>query len=395
MEQTKLSILHVTPYFAPAFAYGGSPAAATTLAIAQAALGHTVRVLTSDALDAHSRVEIERDEIQGVQVRYLPNRSNRLAWKHKLFAPRDFSVAAEQMVDAADIVHIHEFRSFTSYWAATAARAANKPYVLSAHGSLARLGISGRLRTILDKTYGRRLIRHCQGFCALSSLETDLFKKYGAGSDRIVQLPNAVDLPDIDSIDKGDLRCDLGIDGDQPLILFIGRLNQVKGVDLLLQAGARLLQQNQSAWKMAVIGPDDGRKSSLIALCSKLGLNERVAFLGYFEKQRIWTALRDADLLVLPSRYDAFPICAIEALGLGCPVVVSSAVGIHHEIAKSGNCGVFRSGDIDGLAQEIVSVIAQREDRAQRAQRARDWIVERYSSAAVAQRSIELYRKFL
>ncbi|HQA69803.1 MAG TPA: glycosyltransferase, partial [Aggregatilineales bacterium] len=105
-----MHILHITPYYAPAWAYGGSVRVAYELATRTAAQGHTVTVLTTDALDATRRAAPGMHTIDGVTVHRLPNLSNALAWR-RVFLPRGFRRAAAQFVPAADVVHVHEARS--------------------------------------------------------------------------------------------------------------------------------------------------------------------------------------------------------------------------------------------------------------------------------------------
>ena len=83
-----MRVLQVTPYYAPAWAYGGPPRVMSDFAAGLAARGHTVDVLTTDVLDDERRATPREEVLDGVRVRRLPNLSNSLAWRTKKYLPR-------------------------------------------------------------------------------------------------------------------------------------------------------------------------------------------------------------------------------------------------------------------------------------------------------------------
>src|SRR5581483_11936668 len=128
-----MNILHVTPYYAPAWSYGGVVSAVTGLATAQAARGHLVRVLTTDALDSAARNPTSREVIDQVEVIRCPNLSNWLHARFNLSVPVGFRVAFWQLAAEADIVHCHELRIAENLLIDH-----RKPIVMSRHGTLPR-----------------------------------------------------------------------------------------------------------------------------------------------------------------------------------------------------------------------------------------------------------------
>src|SRR5215472_9465081 len=111
----------VTPYFYPAWEYGGTPRAAFELARALAARGHELCVLTTGS-------QAETKTVRGIRIVYYRNLSSSLAFKHRLFLPLGFRQGLQQELRNCDVVHIHEFRSTLTVPAAHIARRMSIPY---------------------------------------------------------------------------------------------------------------------------------------------------------------------------------------------------------------------------------------------------------------------------
>src|SRR5215831_914061 len=123
----------VTPYFYPAWEYGGTPRAAFELARAVAARGHEVRVLTTGPASTTKSVH-------GTEIVYCRNLSEYLAHRHRLFLPIGFRKELGSNLKNFDLLHIHEFRSTLTVPAARLSRELCTPYVISLHGGLPHLG---------------------------------------------------------------------------------------------------------------------------------------------------------------------------------------------------------------------------------------------------------------
>jgi glycosyltransferase involved in cell wall biosynthesis len=120
------------------------------------------------------------------------------------------------------------------------------------------------------------------------------------------------------------------------LLVFLGRICHTKGCDLLMEAFARVAGDHPSA-HLLLCGPDEERcQSGLMRLASKLGIANRITWPGPLYGELKWAALAAADLFVLPSRCEAFPITVLEALGCGKAVLITEDVNIHPTIGNSG-----------------------------------------------------------
>src|SRR5262245_15211810 len=136
-----LRILHVTPYFADAWAYGGIPRLAHAMVRGLARRGHHVTVCTTDACDATARLAARPTSCiaDGVDVRVFPNISNRLAYGLQFFLPRGLNRYLRSHARSFDVAHLHACRNVPGAIAARHLRRAGVPYVLQPNGTAPRI----------------------------------------------------------------------------------------------------------------------------------------------------------------------------------------------------------------------------------------------------------------
>jgi len=136
---------------------------------------------------------------------------------------------------------------------------------------------------------------------------------------------------------------------DKRLILFLGRLHEKKGCDLLLRAFAALAQHPSiDAYHLVFSGPDDAEyASSLKQMAADLGLATRVTWTGMLTGDLKWGAFRAADAFILPSHQENFGIAVAEALACSLPVLISNKVNIWREIFSDG-AGLVENDDLQG-----------------------------------------------
>ena len=140
-----MRILQVTPYFAPAWAYGGPPRVMYDYAVGLVRLGHEVRVLTTDVLDGDRRAGPRHELLGGAEVTRFANLSNSLAWRRKKYLPLALPAALAREVARYDVVHATDTRTFLTAAAQLGSGLRGVPFCLSAHGSRPpRRGCEGR-----------------------------------------------------------------------------------------------------------------------------------------------------------------------------------------------------------------------------------------------------------
>jgi len=155
-----------------------------------------------------------------------------------------------------------------------------------------------------------------------------LVRLYGALPDRVEVAPCGVDLDLFRPVERVEARRTLGI-GNEKVVLFVGRLERIKGVELLLRTAA-IMDGGDSARVLVVGGEQggEGEAARLKALARELGIQGRVRFVGRVEQAALPTYYSAADVCVVPSYYESFGLAALEAMACGTPVVAARVGGL-------------------------------------------------------------------
>jgi glycosyltransferase involved in cell wall biosynthesis len=353
-----LRILHVVPYYEQAWAYGGIPRLATAMTRALARRGHQVTVCTTDACDEHSRLgpaaPAAADSRGSVDVRVFRNMSNRLAYHFQFFTPVGLSAYLRRAAASFDVAHVHACHNLPGAIAARVLGQAGVPYVISPNGTGPAIERRVMAKRIFTATAGRHVLRDAARVLAVTAAERTQLLALGIDAARIAIVPNPIDHEEFDRMpDGGSFRRTHGLER-RPLVLFLGKLTPRKGVDILLRAFAQLKATNAV---LVIAGNDMGSGAAANVLARRLGLGDRVIHTGLLRAGARLGALRDADVVVYPSRDEVFGLVPLEALCCGTPVVVCDDSGCGEVIARTGGGRLVPHGDPIALADAIESVL--------------------------------------
>jgi len=206
-----------------------------------------------------------------------------------------------------------------------------------------------------------RIVREADRIVAANTVEREaLVERYAADAARIAIVPCGVDTDLFRAGDREKARAALAL-GDGPLLLYVGRIAPIKGLDTLLDAVVRLRAAGRAARLLVVGGetdePVEGLEATLRRRASALGLSEAVRFVGA-QPQRV---LRDfyvaADVTVLPSYYESFGMVALEAMACGSPVVASRVGGLTTTVRDGVTGFLVPDGDPGALAARIDALL--------------------------------------
>lgn len=384
-----LRILHVIPHYYPAVRYGGPIRSVHGLAAASVALGHDVHVYTTNVdgrsvSDVAVCVPVDRD---GVKVWYFP-----IGLGRKLYRSAELARALRATVASFDIVHIHYVWTWPTVIAAAAARRAGVPYVLCPRGMLVADLIrrrNGLAKRIWLRLFDRRTVAGAAAVHVTAESEAADVAALGLNPRRVAVIPNGIDLPQDAFLPDGDAMPAAVPAGDRP-VLFLGRINWKKGLDRLIPAMAKV-----PGVRLVIAGYDEnGYRSHVAKLAAEAGIAERTEFPGPVEGAEKWSLIRNAACLVLPSYHENFGMAVIEAMAVGCPVVVTEEVGLAATVRHAG-CGLVVSGDADELASAVAHIL--RDEAARSAMSAAGPVVvrERFSWEGIAHQAEDLYRECL
>jgi D-inositol-3-phosphate glycosyltransferase len=167
----------------------------------------------------------------------------------------------------------------------------------------------------------------------------DLVNLYGASRDRILVIPAGVDTDLFRPIDKQESRSLLGL-GKGKTMLFAGRIEPIKGIDVLLGAVQSLNNGDENV-RLLIVGGDlegNGEVARLRSEVYRMGIADRVTFYGAAEQDKMPLFYNAADVCVVPSLHESFCFVALEAMACGTPVVASKVGGLKTTI-EDGKTG--------------------------------------------------------
>lgn len=278
-----------------------------------------------------------------------------------------------------DVVHTHGYRP--DILDGPVARRLGIPTLSTEHG-MSKMGG----RTAIYEWLQMRSFRHYAAVAAVSDPIAGTLARNGVARDRIHTIPNAWS-GDMRFAERADARRILDIDADASCIGFIGRLIGAKGADVLLDALARL----PATVTVAVIG-DGPERTSLEAQARRLGLHDRVRFLG--EVPDAARFLRAFDAFALPSRTEGTPIVVFEAMAAGAPLVVARVGGVPDMVGPDESLS-FESEDAPALGEAIASILADPGAARERARRAEARLETRYGIEPWLDAYESLYRSLM
>ena len=207
---------------------------------------------------------------------------------------------------------------------------------------------------------------------------------YGADAERIAIVPCGVDVELFSPMDKHIARRRLGLKEGERIILFVGRIEPLKGIDILLNAAAQLHEDEN--FRVLIVGGDaraEEQVAQLTVLAQQLDIDHHVSFVGAVPHEELPTYYNAADVCVVPSYYESFGMVAIESMACGTPVVASRVGGLTSTVSD-GETGYLIPWRCPEPFAERLELLLDNDDlRASFGRAAREG-VERYRWANVA-----------
>lgn len=283
-----------------------------------------------------------------------------------------------------------------------------KPVVLRAEsrtemsGTYALDGAPAWLRPLIAAALAlrNRLYRRAAAFVSISDDLTAEFVTSGVPEERITTILNGVDTSVFRPAAPGEsaeLRARLGLPNDAVIVVYTGKLNRGKGLEMLLRVWARLTGGDTAAAHLVLVGGGANQflscEAELRAYVQAAGLSSVVTFTGYVTE--VGDYLRAADILTLPSDSEALPISLLEALACGLPAVVTETGGMP-EVVRDGVEGrLVPVGDEDGLIRALEELLTDEAKRRKMGVVGRRTIEQRFAIGAVADAHERLFRRVL
>jgi glycosyltransferase involved in cell wall biosynthesis len=292
-----------------------------------------------------------------------------------------------KIIDSVDVVHLIGHWSILNAMVYWALRKSRKPYVFCPAGALSIYGRSKIIKYIYNLIVGRSIVRDASICIAITDQEADSFNSFGVAPEKVHVIPNGIAEIDFVScnVDSFRIKHSLGV---RPFILFVGRLNPIKGPDLLLHAYINI-KSRLSNIDLVFVGPDGGLLNELRNLVQEMGLEHRVHFIGYLGGADKSDAYHAAKLLVIPSRHEAMSIVALEAGICGTPVLLTDQCGFQQMQECGGGWVVPAS--VEGLENGLIEVLLNPELIRSAAKNIYSFVSKNYSWNVIVQAYMCLY----
>ena len=226
----------------------------------------------------------------------------------------------------------------------------------------------------------------------------DLINAYKADPDRVFIVPPGVDLATFQPIDRSEARGKIGYESGR-LLLFVGRLERLKGVEVAIRALGLLRDREHDDLRLLVLGEDsrdgdESEKERLKAVALDVGVRDRVDFLGSVAQHELPYFYSAADACVMPSYSESFGLVALEAQACGCPVVASGVSGLRSVVRDEVSGYLIDGHDPAVYAERIGRLLADTELAQQMGRRGR-LLAQRFSWTRTADRLEGLFERVI
>lgn len=389
-----MRILFVTPYFVPAWSFGGPVKVVYELSKELTQRGHEVTVATTDVLNQKQRHNKKTDTLEGIKIIYFKNLSNRLAYRLNLYLPRGFRKWLKSNIKSFDLIHCHDLFTWLNVTVSRLAPSHQVPFIVQPHGALNQARRQARLRTfksIFLKFYPQILK---SASLIITSTEWEKNNEISRLSVTFKQktriVPNGLSLNQLrPPKPSASLRAKLGFKPEEKFILYFGRIQYIKGLDITLRALALI---KNFSFKYVIIGRDEKTWPKLKRLASDLKIENKIILLGPIFGNDLAEYLATADLFVFNSRSESLPMAVLDACAAGLPVIISPNCNLP-EVAEFGAGVVLKNNTSEETAAAIKKYFNEPEKQTMMRQKCHQLIIDHFNLEKITKQYLSIYNQ--
>jgi glycosyltransferase involved in cell wall biosynthesis len=385
-----MNILYVTPYYKPSWYYGGPPRCISEQA--EYLVKHhnlKIDVLTlnlNGTKPLYNSQEPVVKDVDGVTVHYLPVSSNTLG---KAYFESNYLESYINKFLSVDIIHVHTLFNAFSKKGMQFAFKNNIPYIVTPHGMLDSYSLtrSGWMKKIHRLLFDDKLLASAKAvqFTTSNELKSSIIRM----PVRYKIIPLGFEFPEME------LRQKPAPNGILKLI-FLGRINRKKGIDLLIKGLAMLDKNVSQNIRLDIYGSDDDNcKKELENIIATNFLNTTVSFRGNLPPEQRDEKLKEYHCLVLTSHQENFGLVVTEALSIALPVYISDKVNLCDFVIEN-NCGWVSTLDVDDIAEALREIYhLSSGERHAKGMNGYDAVRKNFSMNEVAKQYVNLYKSIV
>ena len=308
------------------------------------------------------------------------------------FFKKKFHLAMKNLLkqeDDADIYHGHGVWLPSDHWVASAARRKGKKYVFNPRGDLETYRINYNKWKKLKKMliwhiYGKKDVQNANCIIATSRQELEAIRRLGITAP-IAIIPNGIEMNNFPSEIVHE-------EHEKKVVLFLSRVNPIKGLELLIEAWSKLPVDFKAGWELHIAGNSDpvDYVYKLESQISSLNLSDTVKLLGSINGDAKMRKYMNSDLFILPTFNENFGNVIAEAMMCECPAITTT--NAPWEVLKEDNCGWWIDLSVDNLVKTLVEAMSlSDEQRLELGIRGRQCIINHFSSESVAKKTKMVY----
>ena len=401
-----LRILRVVPFYAPAYGYGGPVVHSVNISKQQAALGHDVRVFTTNILkhDLISKELPKFEVIDNIKIHRFPIRY-RLGQSHYFITPTlPFAFFKYQY----DLIHVHSLRTFQNNVATIISKLRNKPFVFTAHGTLRSMYLlelfnnkkneANRMR-FYDLFFKKFFLNVVDRVIVHSKHEKLWTLKFNVPEEKIRVIPHGINLENFSNVTfRENFIRKYKVNLKDKMILYVGRfLRNYRNLEALIIIMNDIRKDIENA-KLWLIGHsyDKEYEFKLRNMVKKLNLSKYVIFATYPSREDILGAYQVANVVVFPiNNSDGFGIPLIEAGAAKCPAI-STNRGPAPELIKNGETGILtRTNNITELKNAIIKILSNEKLEREMGLKGYQNVVKNYTWETITNMIEEVYKEII
>ena len=323
---------------------------------------------------------------------YMINPNNFIDWTMQLNFNM-ISKAAEIINKEGkfDVIHAHDW--LVAYAAKTLKESFEIPLVSTIHATEAgrNSGIYNPEQKYVNDTEWMLTYESSEVIVNSKFMKNDLQRLFGLPYEKINVVPNGINTTTYNGLEKDyDFRRKYAMDNEK-IILFMGRLVYEKGVQHLISAMPKILENYNDA-KLVIAGKG-GMTDNLKAQVEAMGLGDKVCFAGYLNAKQVSKMYKCADVSVFPSTYEPFGIVALEAMLAGIPTVVSDVGGLNEIVEHKVDGMKSYAGNPNSLADSILELLLNPELCDKITKKAKQKVKNEYNWNKIAQDTYFTYEK--
>ena len=301
--------------------------------------------------------------------------------------PNVFKIA--KLVRNADVVHLTSFWTLLNAYVYIFCKLFKKNYVVCPAGALIIFGRSKTIKNMYYQIIGKHIIKDCSAIISITKKETKQFREKNIPLSKIFKIPNGIDFNNKRS-KKLCQNEDFRFKKNKPYILFVGRLNFIKGPDLLLKAFNSIADEIPNH-NLIFAGGDDGMAKELIKEAKESRFSERIHFIGFINGSEKDNLYKNADLLVIPSRSEAMSLVVLEAALHGLESIFTDQCGLDE--LSNRNLGKCVKVDIKEISNSIMQHIKSKKMR--KNLELIDYVSSNFNWDKISNSYIEVFKKII